>query len=132
MGSVAVCVEVEVIHRIFLSNVDVEAPPRWTPNQEVSLSAVASHGLIGEKRSPTAEWGKNGIGHRGHRTVGGLSRDGAVTKHHLRISRSPTRSRSRGMNAPCSRRTDPVPGHHPATLAKPGHARPNKPEVVSR
>jgi hypothetical protein len=113
-------------------NVDVEAPPRRTPNQVVSLSAVASHGLIGVKESPTAEWGKHGIGHLGLRTADGLSRDGSGTMHHLRISRSPTRSRSRGMNAPCSRRTDPVPGHHPATLAKPGHARPTKPEVVSR
>jgi hypothetical protein len=52
--------------------------------------------------------------------------------HQLRISRSPTRSRSRGMNLPCSGRTDPVPSQHPATLAKPGHARPTKPEVVSR
>jgi hypothetical protein len=47
---------------------------------------------------------------------------------HLSLTDCP---RSRGMNAPCSRRTDPVQGHHPATLAELGHARPSKSKVVS-
>ena len=96
---------------------DVEAPPRRTPIQEEGLSAVASHGLIGEREYLRASRGRLGIGHCNLRTPGRLSRNGAVTMHHLRNSRSPTRSCSRGMNAPCSRRTDLVQCHYPASLA---------------
>jgi hypothetical protein len=89
-----------------VANVDVEAPPRRTPNSNYKadrrLPLTPCCALGDHERSLVTSWKMLPLSWN----VGRLSRNGRGADEALRNSRSPTPSRSRGMDSACSRRTE--------------------------
>jgi hypothetical protein len=86
--------------------VDVEAPPRRTPNSnnkaDRRLPLTPCCALGDHERSLVTSWKMLPLSWNVER----LSRNGRGVDEGLRNSRSPTPSRSRGMDSACSRRMD--------------------------
>ena len=84
----------------------MEAPPRRTPNSnnkaDRRLPLTPCCALGDHERSLVTSWKMLPLSWNVER----LSRNGRGADEALRISRSPTPSRSRGMDSACSRRTD--------------------------